>query len=120
MEPNPSANSQLDDDTLTPELFNPKFVQAIDEAPDGHCKNASTSASKMIRRKLRENGFLRLIIPPVPVTDNDLDRALETDLPRMIEDMEPLSPGALVLPFDESPNTVPFRGDRFETLGRWC
>lgn len=105
-----------DEESLAPEIFNPQFVNAIDQAADGHCKNASASTSKMIRRKLRENGFLRLVIDPVPITDADLDRALETDLPRMIEDMEPDSPGAVVLPFDDSPDTSPYRGDRFEIV----
>jgi hypothetical protein len=53
----------------------------------------------MIRRRIREEGFTRRIIPPVPVTNDDLDRVLTHDRPVIIEDMEPLSKGAKTIPF---------------------
>jgi hypothetical protein len=95
------------------EVFNRELLEAIQEAPEGLLKNASTASSNMIRRKIRENGFARSIIPPKPVGNEDLDRLTDTDLPAIIEDMEPRSPGAKSLSFDDTADTAFYRGDKF-------
>lgn len=95
------------------EVFNRELLEAINDAPDGILKNASTASSNMIRRKIRENGFARSIIPPKPVSNEDLDRLPNTDLPAIIEDMEPLSPGAKSISFDDTADTAFYRGDKF-------
>lgn len=96
-------------------IHNQEFIDAISAAGDGHCKNASAAGSNMIRRRIRENGFLRNIIKPKPVTDADLDRALEGEQMRIIEDMEADSVAAKTIPFNGAPDTAPYRGNRFET-----
>lgn len=106
-------------DNLSPEQvqqFNQEFLAAIEAAPNGILKNASASSSQMIRRKIRENGYFRSILPPKPVTNSDLDRALEHELPRIIEDMEPDSPGAKACSFGSAPETFIYRGRRFEII----
>jgi hypothetical protein len=89
------------------------IVQALIDAEDGPCKNASAAGSKMIRRRIRENGFSRKIIPPSKITDADLNRLLETEKPAIIEDMEPDQPPAKSISFNDTPDTEPYRGDRF-------
>ncbi len=67
----------------------------------------------MIRRRIREEGFTRRIIPPVPVTNDDLDRVLTHDRPVIIEDMEPLSKGAKTIPFGDSADSEQYYGNKF-------
>lgn len=95
------------------EVFNRELLEAIQDAPDGVLKTASTAGSNMIRRKIRENGFARSIIPPKTVSNEDLDRLPNTDAPAIIEDMEPLSPGAKSISFDDTADTAFYSGDKF-------
>jgi hypothetical protein len=43
---------------------NARILTAIDDSPSGEIKSASASGTNMIRRRIREEGFLRRIIPP--------------------------------------------------------
>ena len=43
----------------SPEVFNKELLEAIAGSEDGHLKKASAAASKMVRRRIRENGFIR-------------------------------------------------------------
>jgi hypothetical protein len=88
------------------EVFNRELLEQLNEAPDGMLKNASTASSNMIRRKIRENGFMRLILPPKPVGNEDLDRLPDTELPVIIEDMEPSSEGAKSISFNDTADTA--------------
>lgn len=105
-----NENSQVDPSA---EVFNRELLEAIQDSPDGILKAASTASSNMIRRKIRENGFARSIMPPKPVGNADLDRLPDTDLPVIIEDMEPLSPGAKSISFDDTADTAFYKGDKF-------
>jgi hypothetical protein len=71
-----------------------KILEGILASGEGEVKEASTASSNLIRRRLRENGFSRLIIEPKPAQDKDLAYLPNTDLPVIIEEMEPDSPGA--------------------------
>jgi hypothetical protein len=59
----------------------------------------------MIRRRIREDGFSRNILPPKAVTNDQLDRVADHDRPVMIEDMEPESRGAKSIPFGDTADT---------------
>jgi hypothetical protein len=50
---------------------NAQIVAAIDNAESGAIKSASASGTNMIRRRIREEGFARRIIPPQTVTNDD-------------------------------------------------
>lgn len=106
--------SKEDEDQQSASQFNQSFVAAIENAPNGEIKEASAKSSRMIKRKLRENGFWRNIIPPESVSTSDLSPSLENDIPRIIENMEPDSPGAKSIPFNDGPDTAFYRGDKFE------
>lgn len=95
---------------------NTNLLAQIDAAPDGEIKSASTAGSNMIKRRIREDGFLRRILPPQTVTNDDLDRVLEHDRPVIIEDMEPNSPGAKSIPFGDSPDTTFYYGNKFQCV----
>ena len=93
--------------------FNQRFVSAIEQARSGELTKVSSSSGSFIRRRIRENGFSRNIITPENVTNADLDRFERTELPGMIEDMEPHSPGAKAIPFNDTPDTAFYRGDKY-------
>ena len=92
---------------------NRKLIDNWASADQGEVKSASAAGSQMIRRRIREEGFSRRIIPPVTVTNDDLDRVVDNDRPVIIEDMEPLSKGAVTLPFGDSTFTQFYYGNKF-------
>jgi len=95
------------------EVLNRKLLDAISNSDDGYLKSASDAASNMIRRKLRENGFSRSIIPYKPVTNEKLTYLPDTDLPVIVEEMEPDSPGAKSVTFNDTADTAFYRMDKF-------
>jgi hypothetical protein len=82
---------------------NAELINALNYGdPESFSKEASAASTNMIRRRIRENGFLRNIIPPKPKTAEDCDRSLESVQQRIIEDMEPHSRGAVTLSFNDA------------------
>ena len=104
-----NPNVQVEND----EVLTQKLLSAITEAGDGLCKNASEAGTAMIRRRLRENGFTRLILPFQQISDSDLTYLPDSELPAIVEEMEPDSPGAKAIPFNDTPDTQFYRGDKF-------
>jgi hypothetical protein len=92
---------------------NRKILDIFDASEDGEVKKASAVGTNMIRREIREQGFLRSILPPQKVTNEDLDRVVEHDRPVIIEDMEPRSKGAMTLPFGASTDSQWYYGNKF-------
>jgi len=107
------ANPTEDLEIESPEVFGAHLLDAIENAPEGHLKRASDAGGKMIRRKLRESGITRLVIPHKNVTDEDLTYLPNTELPVIVEEMEPDSPGAKAIPFNDSADTAFYRADKF-------
>jgi len=93
-------------------LTNQEFLSAIEQAPDGQLKNASASSTQVLRRRVRESGFARSILPFKPA-GAAVQRLPDNDMPVIVEDMEPDSPGAKAVPFMGSPDTVFYHGDTF-------
>ena len=96
-----------------PQVLNKALMDKIIEASDGEVKSASAAGTNMIRRRIREEGFTRRIIPPQTVTNDDLDRVIDHDRPVIIEDMEPLSRGAKSIPFGDSADTQFYYGNKY-------
>lgn len=112
---NPADNSQLAE-LNTPEAIaqrNRAIVADMEAVEEGTVKSAASAGTNMIRRRIREDGFARRILPPQAVTNDDLDRTLDHDRPIMIEDMEPGSRGASSIPFGASADTEFYWGDKF-------
>ena len=93
--------------------LNRKMVDQLAAADQGEVKSASAAGSQMIRRRIREEGFTRRIIPPATVTNDDLDRVVNHDRPVIIEDMEPLSKGAISMPFGDATDSQTYYGNKF-------
>lgn len=98
------------------QLLNRQMLGEIDKASDGDVKYASAAGTNMIRRRIREDGFLRRIIPPQTATNEMLDRVLEHDRPVIIEDMEPETRGAKTIPFGDSADVEFYYGNKFANV----
>lgn len=76
-------------------------------------KEAIDAVNDYTRTKMRENGFYRQIMPPLTLTNDELDRQVSTDKPSKVVDKEPDSPAAISIPFATLPMNVYIRGDRY-------
>ena len=101
------------EEDLNIEVLNQEILDHITDSEDGHNKEASSAASNMIRRRIREDGFARNILPSKTVSNDQLDRVPDHDRPVIIEDMEPGSKGAKSVPFGDSADTSFYYGNKF-------
>jgi hypothetical protein len=53
-------------------------------------------------------------MPPIPISNDDLDRQVDTDKPVKIVDKEPNSPAAVSIPFATLPTNLYIKGDRYK------
>lgn len=104
-----------------PEVFNKKLLDSIiNDGEDGLNKSASEVASGAVRRRLRENGFFRRILPIKPVSEDRLtksDQADGTGVDNLyvVDYMEPDQPGAVSLPLNDTHVSYYFRGEAFRS-----
>lgn len=82
-------------------------------------KKASAIGTGIIRRRLKESGFLRRIQPIVAVQDSKLQNTSNLDTNDedllVIDDIEPDQPGAVCIPFNATSTSHYYRGHRFAT-----
>lgn len=92
-------------DTLFEQLENPSMQkQAIDAVND------------FTRTRMREDGFFRRIMPALQITNDELDRQVDTDKPVKVVDKEPDSPAAVSIPFATLPINFYIRGPRYRVM----
>ena len=103
-------------------MSSPRDVQVLNEAffdqlaTPGMEKNALDAVNEFTRVRVREDGFYRRILPPVQVSNDDLDRQVDTDKPVIVVDKEPGSPAAISIPFATLPINVYIRGPRYRVM----
>ena len=76
-------------------------------------KRAENVVDDFTRTKLREDGVLRKVLPSVRIADSDLDRLPDHTQPVKIVDMEPDSPAAISMGFNDLPDTYYMASDRY-------
>ena len=79
-------------------------------------KEAEDAVNDFTRTKMREDGFYRRIMPPIPITNDELDRQVDTDKPVKVVDKEPDSPAAISIPFATLPTNLYIRGPRYRVM----
>lgn len=79
-------------------------------------KEAVDAVNDFTRTKMREDGFFRQIIPQIPISNDELDRQVDTDKPVKIVDKEPDSPAAISIPFATLPMNLYIRGPRYPVM----
>ena len=97
-----------DNDT---KLTNETFLSYL-ETP-GMEKRALDAVVDYTRFRMREEGFYRRILPPVQVSNDDLDQQVDTDKPVKIIEREPDSPAAISIPFNTLPMNLYVRGQKY-------
>ncbi len=96
------SESQLLNETLFEQLSTP-----------GMEKTAVDAVNDFTRTKMREDSFYRRIMPPLQISNDELDRQVDTDKPVKIVDKEPDSPAAISIPFATLPVNLYIRGPRY-------
>lgn len=79
-------------------------------------KQAVDAVNDFTRTKMREDGFYRRIMPPIPITNDELDRQVDSDKPVKVVDKEPDSPAAISIPFATLPQNLYIRGPRYRVM----
>ena len=65
---------------------------------------------------MREDGFWRKILPPVPISNDELDRQVDTEKNVKIIDKEPDSPAAISIPYATLPMNRYIQGPRYRVM----
>jgi hypothetical protein len=96
----------------------PAFNQALLDqlSTPGLEKKAIDAVNDFTRDKMRDDGFYRKILPPLQITNGDLDRQYDTDKPVKIIDKEGDSPASISLPFASLPMNFYILGNRYRCL----
>jgi len=97
----------------TSKQVNNAFVGMLEQGME---KQAQDAVNDYIRVRMREDGFHRRILPPVQITNDELDRQVDTDKPVKVVDKEPQSPGAISVPFGAQPINRYIKGHRFRVM----
>ena len=79
-------------------------------------KQAIDAINDFTRTKMREDGFYRRIMPPLQISNDELDRQVDTDKPVKVVDKEPDSPAAITIPFATLPLNTYIRGPRYRVM----
>lgn len=79
-------------------------------------KEAIDAVNDFTRTKMREDGFAQRILPPIPISNDELDRMVSSDKPMKVVDKEPDSPAAISVPFATLPINLYIRGPRYPVM----
>jgi hypothetical protein len=93
--------------------LNEALFEKLSSRDVGMEKEAIDAVNDYTRTKMREDGFYRKIMPPLKLTNDELDRQVGTDKPTKVVDKEPDSPAAISIPFATLPISLYIKGDRY-------
>lgn len=102
-------NYNTETQRVSAQLLNNNFLKKLEE---GRTKEAQAEGSAFIRSKLRQESFVREILSPVTLADDEIDRDEFTDLPKKIVEIEPDSVATFV-PFKGTGKRTWFKGPRY-------
>jgi len=97
-------------------LIKKQLIDDILGSEDGVVKKASTATSKATRTQIREEGFQRAILSFDMITNEDLDYFGDSELPGVWYELEPDSPPARIIPYNDTPNTFAYRAEKYVVL----
>lgn len=80
---------------------------------DGMYKKAEDTLNSFTRLRVREDGFMRKILPGTPITNEELDRRIDDQAPWKVIDMETESPAAKSVPFGTLPDQTYMNAARY-------
>ena len=94
-------------------ILNAAIFEKLSSSDPALVKEGADAINDFTRIKMREDGFFRKIMPPLPISNDELDRQVHTDKTYKVVDKEPDSPAAVSIPFATLPNNVYIRGQRY-------
>jgi hypothetical protein len=97
-------------------LLNETLFEQLGSRDSSLIKQAEDAVNDFTRTKMREDGFYRRIMPPTPISNDELDRQVDTDKPVKVVDKEPDSPAAISIPFATLPQNLYIRGPRYRVM----
>lgn len=95
---------------------NQAFFEKITSEDVGLQKDAQQAVNDFTRVKMREDGFWRKILPPVPIANDELDRQVDTEKNVKVVDKEPDSPAAISIPYATLPMNRYIQGPRYRVM----
>lgn len=95
-------------------LLNETFFEQLGSRDPALVKQAEDGVNEFTRTKVREDSYYNKIIPPLPITNDQLDRQVDTDKPVKIVDKEADSPAAISIPFATLPTNLYIKGKRYK------
>ena len=98
---------------LTTYEMNQRVINQLDSDREELRKEGADNVTNYTRMRVREDGILRRVMPPTPITNDQLDRAVDHDGLCKIVDKEADSPAAVSLPFATLPANQYIVGDRY-------
>jgi len=101
---------------LTTKAVNQMFFEKITSDDVALQKDAQQAVNDFTRVKMREDGFWRKILPPVPISNDELDRQVDTEKNVKIIDKEPDSPAAISIPYATLPMNRYIQGPRYRVM----
>lgn len=108
-----SACSHLSSQEVTKAERRRMFELLMSDDPNMQ-KEASDTVNEYTKVYMREEGFARKVLPPIMLTNDELDRVVWHDKPIKIVDMEPGSPAAVSIPFGTLPDNWYMHGVRYQ------
>ena len=97
-------------------LANDTLLDKLTSDNSSLTKEAADAINDYTRVKMREDGFFRRILPPVTITNDQLDRQVDTDKPVKVVDKEPDSPAAVSVPLGSMPINRYIKGPRYRVM----
>jgi hypothetical protein len=95
---------------VDPSTLNKQFMSKI---ASGDKQGAMDAATEFTRLTLREEGLLRKVLPPKPISYSDLDKQIDSDHPVKIMDKEVSQPLSVSVPFGSLPANQYIKGARY-------
>lgn len=101
---------------VSAKVMNQAFYEKITSDNAEMVKDAVQGVNDFTRLKMREDGFWRKILPAVPISNDELDRQVDTEKNVKVIDMEPDSPGAISIPYATLPMNRYIQGPRYRVM----
>jgi len=79
-------------------------------------KEAKSAVGEYLHLRAREDSLSAKILPPTPVTWDDMDNQVDTVKPVIIREMEPTSKAAVTMPFGGVPSNVYMGAKRYRIM----
>lgn len=93
--------------------YNRGLVDRLDSGDTQLVKAAADSLNDYTRMILREEGFMRKVMPPKTITASDLDKTLTDNEGYKIVNREPFSPGAVTVPLNQLPKNFYLKTSKY-------